>query len=483
MAVTTKSDPSGSASPARPAPKRRARRWLVVLLALVLLVAAAPALVTKTPLRGVALALASPPGTEVSVGSVSAGWLSPISTTDIEVRQGDGKLHVSVSALSVDRTLLDLLFDRTNLGHVRLERPVIEARLQEEQARREELKAAPAVLRKAARISVDLEVADGTVTLHDTQHQRDWKLEQLTVDLHSLRSPDDKSDAESPFAGATGRVQFTSLGGDFAGFVTGPARVDAELADDSLRVSPLTVDVSGGRLTISPRLQLKEPWLLEIEPGHLIDHVHVSPEMCNGWLKFALPVLAEATQVEGEFSLDLQRCSVPLAAPKTGETAGTIGIHSIELGPGPLVEQFMPVIDKLREFVDLKQKEPLGRLSIAHDSQVEFRMADGRVYHQGLRFGLPQMTVETSGSVGFDESLDMTAEIHAADRWLGKGRLAEILKSQPLKLAIGGTLKKPKVELAELRSLNREALQDTARDLLRSGVRRGLNRLLKPKEE
>ncbi|HWB07639.1 MAG TPA: hypothetical protein VG826_00240 [Pirellulales bacterium] len=481
MAVTTKSDPSGSESSERPKSKRRGRRGLVFLLAVALLVAAAPTLVTKTPLKGVALTMVtrtSSGGPQVSVGSISAGWLSPISVTDIELRQ-DGDLHATVPALSMDRTLLGLLFDRTNLGRVQVERPVIEARLQEDRSKvQEELDSAPAVVRKAEKIGIDLEVIDGTVILHDTHHQRDFKLEQLAVDLHSIRFAGDNPGA-SLLQGVTGRVQFTSPGGDFAGFVTGPAQVEAELADGLVRVSPLAVDVSGGRLTVSPRLELKDPWRLEVEPGRLVDHVHVSPEMCNGWLKFALPVLAEATQVEGEFSIDLQQCSVPLAAPKTGETAGAISIHSIELGPGPLVEQLTPLLDKL----NLKRSEPLGRLSIARESQVEFRLADGRVYHQGLRLELPQMTVETSGSVGFDESLAMTAEIHLPLRRLGDSPLAEILRSQPLKLAVGGTLKKPKVDLPELGRLNRENLRDTARDLLRSGVRRELDRLLKPKED
>jgi hypothetical protein len=482
MAVPTKSHPPGSESPERPTSKRGGRRWLVFLLAVVLLLAAAPTLITKTPLKGIALAMASPPGSELSAGSISVGWFSPISATDIELRRDGDKLQASVPALSIDRTLLGLLFDRTNLGRVRIERPVIEAQLQEEDRQQveQELDSAPAVLRKAERVGIDLEVVDGTVTLHDTKHQRDWKLEQLAVDLHSLRSAGDAADA-SPLQGATGRIQFTSPGGNFAGFVTGPARVEAELGDGLVRVAPLAVDVSGGRLTISPRLQLQDPWVLEVEPGRLIDHVHVSPEMCNGWLKFALPVLAEATQVDGELSIDLQRCSIPLASPRAGETAGVIGIHSIEVGPGPFVEQFMPLIDKLREFVNLKTREPLGRLSIAHESQVEFRLADGRVYHQGLRLELPQMTVETSGSVGFDESLAMTAEIHILDRWLGNGPLAEMLKSH--KLAIGGTLKRPEVELPELGALNPETLGDTARDLIRSEVRRGLGRLLKPKDE
>ena len=92
------------------------------------------------------------------------------------------------------------------------------------------------------------------------------------------------------------------------------------------------------------------------------------------------------------------------------------------------------------------------------------------------------MTIETSGSVGFDESLAMMAEISLSDRLRGSGPLAELL-SQPLQVPISGTLKKPKVDMPELRGLNREALRDTARGLLRNELKRGLDRLLKPKDE
>jgi hypothetical protein len=488
MATTAESETFGEGS-TQPKSKRRMRRWLVFLLAILLLLAAAPTLVTTTPLRNVALAMAVPSSgdKEVAIGSVSAGWLSTISVNDLEVRQRDGKWQASVPSLTMDCTLIALLFDHNDLGVIRLERPVIEAQLVQDHTKaKEELTAtAPSVEHETAKISLDLQVVDGTVTLHDSQHNRDWKLEQLTVDLQSPRGAGAQrlDEAHSPLESMSGKVRFTTAGANVDGFVTGSAQVEAQLVDGWVRVSPLVADISGGKLSISPRVQLVKPWQLEMDAGRVIDHVQITPEMCDARLKFALPVLAEVTEIDGQFSVDLENCHVPLETPATGEAAGKISIHSIELGPGRLLREVLPVIEKIKDvFAPNAEKRPIGRLRIANESQVEFRVAQGKVYHQGLRLELPQMTIETSGSVGFDESLAMTAEIRLPERWLNKGILAE-LKSQPLKIPIGGTLRKPKVEMPEFRGMTREAMRETAKGLLRNEVKRGLDRLLKPKDE
>ncbi|MGH7139416.1 MAG: hypothetical protein ACREHD_27035, partial [Pirellulales bacterium] len=118
-------------------------------------------------------------------------------------------------------------------------------------------------------------------------------------------------------------------------------------------------------------------------------------------------------------------------------------------------------------------------LSISRESQVEFRLVDGRVYHRGLRLQFPQFSIETYGSVGLDESLAMMAEIRLPDKWLGNGPLATALKSRPLQVPIAGTLKKPKVDLQELRGLGRQTLRESAKEVLGEELQRGLNRLFK----
>lgn len=488
MATTAASNQPGTQGAQQTTRKRRGRRCLTLLLTITALLAAAPTLVTKTPLRNLVLAVAVPASgdKEIAIGSVSAGWLASISVNDLEVRQRDGKWQASVPSLQMDRTLIGLLFDHTDLGLVRIERPIIKAQLVQDRAKAEKelTDSLPTVEHDASRIALDLQVVDGTVTLHDPRHNRDLKLEQLAVDLHLPRGPGERplGDAQ-PIDGVTGQARFTTAGVNVDGFVTGAAQIEFQLADGWARLSPLAVDVSGGKLNIAPRVQLVKPRQLEVDAGRIIDHVRIMPEMCDARLKYALPVLAEVTEVDGEFSIDLENCRVPLETPAIGEAAGKISIHSIELGPGRLLREVLPVIEKLRELVAPNaEKRPVGRLRIANESQVEFRVAEGKVYHQGLRLELPQMTIETSGSVGFDDSLAMKAEIRLPQRWLDKLQLAD-LESKPLTIPIGGTLQKPKVEMPEFRSLTREALRETAKGLLRNEVKRGLDRLLKPKDE
>jgi hypothetical protein len=77
-------------------------------------------------------------------------------------------------------------------------------------------------------------------------------------------------------------------------------------------------------------------------------------------------------------------------------------------------------------------------------------MHDGRVYHEGLAVGLPEvrsdLVIKSHGSVGLDESLDLTVDIPLPTDLLGTGPLLKALSKQTLTLHIGGTLSHPKLE-------------------------------------
>ena len=81
-------------------------------------------------------------------------------------------------------------------------------------------------------------------------------------------------------------------------------------------------------------------------------------------------------------------------------------------------------------------------------------MADGRVEHRDLVFRLKNTTVETSGSVGLDQSLDMMVAISLSGSLLGNGPLAEAIRQHPIRLPLRGTLSHPRIEPAALRSAN-----------------------------
>ncbi|HET6882250.1 MAG TPA: hypothetical protein VFI31_18945 [Pirellulales bacterium] len=657
MATTAKNEASAEGAEKGIAPKgsSKVRRWKAWLITALVLVAAAPTVVCKTPLRNVVMAAAlgkAPLRGQVTTGSLSVGWFSPLVVSDIEVRDLDSQVLASVPELSLTKSLLDLLLDRTDLGRLRFDRPSIELRLRDDGSNLEDVfpnlaakasidagKAVEVVVEQAnhSPIAVEIEINDGEVALFDLAADREWKFQG--VKLHLVRPPTgpmemsfsatmpdvsaeshleleagltaDNSDhgrgttetasgamatfeavgfpLESLRALVARRAPGVALAGEFNGKCewTGAAKAitastpskwgsaaangsivgdfaitnflltSPQLGEDVLKLAkidlPCKLSMNGnevaieqlalrtdvGELTckgditlagdnngtglpadllqtascdvvgqldvakiarllphrarlqldaglasapvnfhLGPRLRRDGGWILELAAGRVLDHVHATPGLCDAWLKFAIPVMAEVTQVDGEFSVDLAGCRLPLDKPATGQSAGTISVHNIELGPGPFLSEFEPVLATLGGLLGKPGAQPLDRLTIAHDSQVEFRMVDGRVYHRGLRLQLPELTIETYGSVGLDESLAMVAEISLADKLLAGGPLDGLVPSRPWQVPISGTLQKPKLDMRELSGLG-ETLRDTAKGLLGDKVESELNRLFK----
>ena len=109
------------------APKRRWRfRIFWALFALAFFVWALPMIVTKTPLLGMVLSMATSDlnGT-AQVKSASCGWFSGISVEGIDIKDKQGNTVIEVPAVEGDRSLLGLLWNSSNLGHFRLDKPIV----------------------------------------------------------------------------------------------------------------------------------------------------------------------------------------------------------------------------------------------------------------------------------------------------------------------------------------------------------------------
>lgn len=457
MPATPAADDGVHESAKAPAGKRR-RWWLLPLLLVVAVILAAPTIVCTTPLKDFCLASALRAGKvegRASVGTLSMGWWSPVRIENVELADRQDQPLAKIPALSLDRGLASLLLNRNELGHIRVEQPTIDVRLTAppaatEQAIEQTVEPELAqVEKKAGTLGFDVEVVNATVRVHDVAAQRDWTLERVMLD-----------------------VKRAAVAGE-------PLAVNLSAA------LPAAEGDAAGQLKAAARLQPASPWLLEIDAGRVIDHVRLTPEMCNAWLKYALPVLSDVTESQGEFSLDLEGGRVPLAKPATGETAGFISVHSIEVGPGPVAEEFMSVVRTLADTVgrEINLNVSQSRLTLARESKVEFRVVDAKVYHRGLRIDLPRLSIETYGAVGFDQSLEMMAEVRLTDPKLLQGPLASVLASKPLQLPISGTLKKPVVDMRALQGLGREAIRDTAKELIGGRLERGLDRLLRRPRE
>lgn len=186
---------------------------------------------------------------------------------------------------------------------------------------------------------------------------------------------------------------------------------------------------------------------LTVQPGRLLNRAQLTPEMCHLGLKFIAPILADVAWTKGDVSLELDQCVIRVDTPATSEVVGRVTLDSVETGlRNPLVRSIAEAV------TTVTQRSLPEAVKIADNSVIAFTVADGRVAHSGLAFGLPEISPEllirTEGTVGFDKTLDLQASIPLPLELLRESKLAQALGNQTLLLPIRGTLEQPEVTFA-----------------------------------
>ena len=270
--------------------------------------------------------------------------------------------------------------------------------------------------------------------------------------------------------------------GKYAGLIAGPGEVQAHLDRGILAVDPIQVALSGGQLAAEPKILLNEkPRLIVLDKGPVLQNVQISAEMCRGWLKYVAPVMADATEVRGSFSTDLDGAIMPLSAPTTGNVKGRLHVHSARVGPGSVSRDFLAIVQQVAAIVrgrNLGTNLAATQWLDMPEQTVEFQLVNGRIHHRGMQFvGGDEVIIRTTGSVGLDQTLDLIAEIPVRDTWADKSDWAAGLRGQSFQIPIRGTLSDPSVDSRALQQIGKQALRGTANKLLEEGINRGLQEL------
>lgn len=277
-----------------------------------------------------------------------------------------------------------------------------------------------------------------------------------------------------------GSVGWNSI--DAYGVQAGQGQLAATLGDGLLKVEPLELQVNGGKVLFAPTMQLTStPAEILLPKGQVVQQVRVTPELCARALKYVAPILAEATVAEGNFSIQLDGARIPLAdTANKSDVAGQMLVHSVQVKPGPLADQFILLGRQIAAIVARKQPPTETRdeklLSLANQT-VDFRLAKGRVYHQGLEFMAGEVPVRTSGSVGLDETLSLVAEVRILDQWVSQEPILSGFKGQSLQIPIEGTLTQPRVDRRAMDQLTGQLLQNAARGAVINQLDKQLEKL------
>lgn len=242
------------------------------------------------------------------------------------------------------------MFSSKNLGTLRIEKPRLTAKLSRQGSNVQAVFGywfKDADGEAPAGVDLSLEVADGEAMIHDQDAQQDWHVVNIQLAMDLAR----QSPAPTRLEG-TAAVQFD--GAERYGFQVGSGELKLRLADGVLQSEPLQLSCNQGTITVQPELRLAaQPMEFRLSAGPLADHVRLDPAACHSGLKYVVPVLASATQSQGEFSVQLDGCRIPLGDLTKAEVGGRLIVHSATMSSGPIVRQLTPLLSSLPPLVDI----------------------------------------------------------------------------------------------------------------------------------
>ena len=255
------------------------------------------------------------------------------------------------------------------------------------------------------------------------------------------------------------------------GVKVGASRINATLADGVVQCDPIDAVVNEGRCRLHPTIYLStSPPIATLPKGPVLTDVKLTPEMCRSGLMYVNPFLAGATSVDGKVSLEIDGARIPLDGSADMATAGRLKIQNVQVTGGPLAGQLLPLAGVA------------GPARLPLTEQVEFWIQNRQVYHRGVGVRAAKTTLQTEGTVAFDQTVNLTAVMPIPEAWIGRDLAATALRNQTVRIPIGGTLTKPRLDQRRLAELQREFIRQAAGNVILDQGSRLLDRVLGPNQ-
>ena len=241
-----------------------------------------------------------------------------------------------------------------------------------------------------------------------------------------------------PLAKLSGELGLNLEQVDVFGMRLGRTALVVRAKEGKFSIDPIDSTLNSGRLRLEPELTQDKQggrWLHLGPSSGLLDAV-VNEEVSSRVLRFAAPVLDQATRVRGRVSLALNEAFIPLAAPPEAQARidGDVLFDALEFMPGPLADQIIGVFRQ--------ERRPLLVLR----DPVSIRILGRKIYQEGLIIPLGNIAaIGIEGWVDFDQNLDLVASFAMAPPRRNIPVLSEILANTQIQVPITGTFKKPRL--------------------------------------
>ncbi len=267
--------------------------------------------------------------------------------------------------------------------------------------------------------------------------------------------------------------------GDVMGLPIGASQLNLKLNTGIAQVATEGIPFSGGKIAFAPEVDLRsnQP-IVKMGWTRLVDGVELTPETARQWLRFVAPLAADATSAQGTVSIDVGEATIPIFTPLEMEARGALRMSNVVIGAGPLAEQLIGTVEQIRSLLKPQQTQKDLRTWLRLSEQnVPIAVKEGRVYHDQVSLFHKDLTIRTRGSVGFDQTLQLVAEIPIDDDWIeGKQYLAS-LKGKSISIPITGTVSAPQLDKSAIQQLS----QDLVRQASAAAVNKAIDKKVTPK--
>lgn len=239
--------------------------------------------------------------------------------------------------------------------------------------------------------------------------------------------------------------------------------------DKLLRIVPVDVRIgTSGEFLAKAEVDFSnEQRRLRVQEGVVLKNVEFTENMCRSWLMYVAPVFAEATDLEGKFSLYLKQTEIDLQLGLAEQLEGVLQIQKSRLGPGPLIQQITAPLSGLANSTARPGRNLLGEGATWIElppQEVAFKKQEGRIYHSRLVYQTGRVSIVSTGSVGDDQTLDLSLAIPLD--FIAQGRPLGQLFQKPIQFKVEGTLSKPEIDASQLANFGKQLGLDAVDGLL-----------------
>jgi hypothetical protein len=262
------------------------------------------------------------------------------------------------------------------------------------------------------------------------------------------------------------------------GFALGAGEMPVRLFEGQLAFGPFDVAAAGGRLRGAPWVRLAAPTELIVPQGRLAERVSLSGPLCDRWVGWLSPLLGHATHTRGVVTIDVAGGRLPLASPFAGELAAQVVFDEFEVTPAGATQPLVKLLAKLQAVVDPRFAfgDKVVLLRVRPDP-ITVRLAEGRLWHEGLVMDSGQLVVRSRGSVAADGTLAMVVEVALRGDIAGQTPVVAQLLRTPLAIPLKGTVQRPQFDAQAIDVLLGRIVENTAQAVIQDGVVRGLESL------